>query len=80
MDGIRQDDGVYNELDRSNEVFEGIEVNGTVYTATDFGGQEGDYLFASRIENDVQETIMNMRNNILQRIATVLTPNAEAAA
>ena len=80
VDGIRQDDGVYNELDRSNEVFEGIEVNGTVYTATDFGGQEGDYLFASRIENDVQETIMNMRNNILQRIATVLTPNAEAAA
>lgn len=80
VDGTRQDDGVYNELDRSNEVFEGIEVNGTVYTATDFGGQEGDYLFASRIENDVQETIMNMRNNILQRIATVLTPNAEAAA
>lgn len=80
VDGTRQNDGVYNELDRSNEVFEGIEVNGTVYTATDFGGQEGDYLFASRIENDVQETIMNMRNNILQRIATVLTPNAEAAA
>lgn len=71
---------VYNELASSNEVYEGIEVNGTVYTATDFGGQAGDYLFASYIENDQRMTIIDMRNNILERVATALTPNTDVAA
>lgn len=60
------------KIDESVDVYAGIEVNGTVYTAENFGGNAGDYLFASYIDNTGGTyAIKEMRDLIYNNVVTV---------
>lgn len=60
------------KIDESVDVYAGIEVNGTVYTAENFGGNAGDYLFASYIDNTGGTyAIKEMRDLIYSNVVTV---------